>query len=561
MNSKITYALIVLLLTFQLPSRSQALITDIGFGNSGVVTSPLPIYHPERLEILRQTGDKMVMCGTDYDIGTNAHYIDMYRTDMCGNLDSSFGINGSMHFTFDQRNYGADFALQPDEKILCAGMQASSNAGSQQFPCISRFTRDGLPDSTFGSAGSTVITNYGPYTFSNLFLMSDGKIICSTGTFTMRFSSDGQVDTSFGVSGAFTIPIPSSFSFTYGGSSVMRNDGVIISEAAAFNGTDVIPLIMAFDTLGNLDSTYGTDGHYTQSTPIAASNNYIMLQSTGKTVIVTQTYPLHCFRLTTNGELDTTFGTNGYIDFVASSPPSSIREFVPLRNDRFMVIYSENGISDNMFKVYDSEGVLVSNFSINGNTTTFAPNAGWVGDAIELPNGEMTIVGSDLSSLSVLRFILENSSPTITATDTILHSNINSASFPTQWYLDGNLIAGANDSIYTCTQNGTYTVEVTDNWNCVKSDSYVFTSTGITQNELSGVSVYPIPANNTLTISAPEIKGNFKIALQSLVGSIVFEEEFSNKAAQIDVSKFAKGTYQLQITSNEGRVVKKVILQ
>ena len=38
-----------------------------------------------------------------------------------------------------------------------------------------------------------------------------------------------------------------------------------------------------------------------------------------------------------------------------------------------------------------------SNFSINGNTTTFAPNAGWVGDAIELPNGEMTIVGSDLS--------------------------------------------------------------------------------------------------------------------------------------------------------------------
>jgi uncharacterized delta-60 repeat protein len=440
-------------------------------------------------------------------------------------------------------------------------MQASSNAGSQHFPFIARFTRDGLPDSTFGNAGSTVISNYGPFTFSNLFLMSDGKIICSTGTFTMRFLPDGQVDTSFGVSGAFTIPIPASFSFTYGGSCVMRSDGVIISEAAAFNGTDVIPLIMAFDTLGNLDSSYGTDGRYTEGTPIASGNNYILLQSTGKTVIVTQTYPLHCFRLTTNGALDTTFGTNGYIDFVATSPPSSIREFVPLLNDRFMVIYSENGISDNMFKVYDSEGVPVSNFSINGSTTTFAPNAGWVGDAIELPNGEMTIVGSDLSSLSVLRFVLENSSPTITATDTILHSNINSASFPTQWYLDGNLIAGATDSIYTCTQNGTYTVEVTDNWNCVKSDSYVFTSTGISKNELITVSIYPIPTNSMLNVSAPEIKGDFKIVLQSLIGSTVFEETFSNRTAQIDVSKFAKGTYQMQITSNEGRTVKKVIIQ
>lgn len=99
-------------------------------------------------------------------------------------------------------------AVQPDGKILANVLPGYGT--SDVMRCVSRYTPEGKPDSTFGSGGTV---NWVPYlgswpNTSGLLLRADGKTVLGVYADTnansadgavIRFTSDGRVDNAFGV--------------------------------------------------------------------------------------------------------------------------------------------------------------------------------------------------------------------------------------------------------------------------------------------------------------------------------------------------------------------------
>ncbi len=146
--------------------------------------------------------------------------------------------------------------------------------------------------------------------------------------------------------------------------------------------------------------------------------------------------------------------------------------------------------------------------------------------------------------------------PTITANGTTLTS---SALYGNQWYLNNNIIPGATNQTYDVTQNGSYTVMVTDANQCSNtSDPYNFTTIGINDFvDAEALLIIPNPNNGKF-----ELNANFqfpgKIKIFNLNGLLVFE---SNLQKSIDLSSKPKGEYLMQIQSGNIKYFKKIIIQ
>ncbi|KXX67371.1 alpha-amylase family glycosyl hydrolase [Flammeovirga sp. SJP92] len=86
--------------------------------------------------------------------------------------------------------------------------------------------------------------------------------------------------------------------------------------------------------------------------------------------------------------------------------------------------------------------------------------------------------------------------------------------------------------------------------------------TSIEDNELSkAVLAYPNPSSSFVKIFGESLKGEVIYQLRDNTGRVVFagQERISNYEMTLDLSKLSAGIYYIDITTTEGRVVKKVI--
>lgn len=75
------------------------------------------------------------------------------------------------------------------------------------------------------------------------------------------------------------------------------------------------------------------------------------------------------------------------------------------------------------------------------------------------------------------------------------------------------------------------------------------------------ISLYPNPTEHIINISFGGLEGNKSIILKEITGKIVEELNVNNDLHQLDMSRYAKGAYIIQINHQQNRVVKKVIKQ
>jgi len=536
---------------------SQSLVSDSLFGVNG--TASATIGGAKATALLRQTDDKMIVCGNqDY---TSNNVIQMFRVTACGEIDSSFGVNGFVQHTFEFLNLGFDYVLQTDGKILCCGIQSSSNAGSQQFPFIARYNSDGSVDTTFGTSGSAKISNYGANSFGNIFLQPDGKIICSNGPFAMRFKTNGSVDSTFGNNGGLVMPSIGYYG-SIGLSNVLRSDGIIVGANTVLDFSFSFPSlgVFAYDTSGVIDSTFGTNGYLQDfAGGIAAYSIRTILQSNDK-VIIAGANPngIHITRVTTSGQIDTTFGISGYLDF---SPGGELFSLIKLNNDRFFVGYRLSGVG-NFFKVFDNNGNIDTTFTLNGSNSNMG-DLGIINVALVEANDDITFGGTSFSfPYRISRLVTSSAISSISQIGNTLYANVADDQCTYQWYKDGVEIDGATESNYIVSANGSYSVVVTNVWGCENSDDFEVITVGV--NEISDFSakVFPVPAQNNLTVQFSNQIFHASIALHDITGKIIFKKQISNTSStQIDVSAFAKGIYNLQIITKEGKSNHKIIVQ
>jgi hypothetical protein len=123
-----------------------------------------------------------------------------------------------------------------------------------------------------------------------------------------------------------------------------------------------------------------------------------------------------------------------------------------------------------------------------------------------------------------------------------------------QWYLNSNIIIGANSQTYLPITNGNYTVTITDSLGCGQT-SLPFNLTSVAfknlQNKSIGIVIYPNPAKDALYINT---KNTYKTyIIYNVLGAIIQSGVYSNS---INIAAIAKGSYLLSLQGLEGNVQK-----
>jgi uncharacterized delta-60 repeat protein len=105
------------------------------------------------------------------------HYgIARYRSN--GQLDASFGVSGTTAVTFAAFDQANSVTLQRDGKLVVAGLQSTTPYGNQGL-ALARLLPTGAEDSSFGNSGK-VVTTFGNASAANgVALQPDGKIVAA----------------------------------------------------------------------------------------------------------------------------------------------------------------------------------------------------------------------------------------------------------------------------------------------------------------------------------------------------------------------------------------------
>ncbi|WP_264520661.1 T9SS type A sorting domain-containing protein [Flavobacterium sp. N1994] len=229
-------------------------------------------------------------------------------------LDPTFGTNGGIVLnqfsTSNTDEWVTSAALQTDGNIIVVGRTADQFAANG---FISRVFPTGSLDTSFN--------NYGYRSFSNVLeavtIQSDGKILVAGGSYVTRLNSDGSFDSSFNSTGYIYLDSNGN-SMTIKTLSMLSN-GKIIATGYVSNGTDTDFAIIRLNSNGTIDTFFDLDGVTTL--PLSGSNEILFatkIQTDGKIVVagrrqVTTGTDYIISRFNTIGSLDTSFGTNGIV--------------------------------------------------------------------------------------------------------------------------------------------------------------------------------------------------------------------------------------------------------
>ncbi|MCO6163849.1 T9SS type A sorting domain-containing protein [Flavobacterium sp. NRK F7] len=252
-------------------------------------------------------------------------------------MDASFGTNGivTTNFPLNGLDEIQKLLTQPDGKIIAIGN--TRNATNFYDIGIARYLENGTLDPSFGTAGVDGITildiQNEQNTVTDAFLQSDGKFVVlsslkyannTTDIVLTRFLSNGTVDTSFGTNGSTIFGINTNPEDNEAGYGILKlaDDRILVvgtyEEDTAT--TPVYTLLTVFTTNGSVDVTFGTNGYLTFN---IGNDNYSYADKAvqlndGKIVFcgtytsnVTNDDNAFVAKINLDGSLDTTFANNG----------------------------------------------------------------------------------------------------------------------------------------------------------------------------------------------------------------------------------------------------------
>lgn len=348
-------------------ATSQTL--DDSFGVNGKVVTELSTGVDGINEVLLQNDGKIVA------IGSANNRIQMARYNNNGSLDTSFGTNGIVNTQLISslifNNGGLKFLLQDDGKIVLVGNSASNNI---QLMRLMRFTANGQLDTTFGTNGQVNLNSLYQFgdlsSVTNISQTTDGQfqLIISSQLniiFILKFSNSGVLDTTFGSNGISSITTPQDSSSVYPKDiySLPNGDNLIASWITLNGQYDFC--MFKIKSNGAIDNAFGTNGFVI--TDLGTSSDYsesITVQPDGKILVGgTANFKYALVRYTSNGNLDTTFNTTGIILTTVGSTSNSTDMY--LANDG-KIILAGNIVHDFGCVRYNTNGTLDNTFGTNG---------------------------------------------------------------------------------------------------------------------------------------------------------------------------------------------------
>jgi hypothetical protein len=166
-------------------------------------------------------------------------------------------------------------------------------------------------------------------------------------------------------------------------------------------------------------------------------------------------------------------------------------------------------------------------------------------------DGKMDLVTTNANSSNVS--VLLNNLPIVTCSEngyTII-ANQNGATY--QWLdcSNGNtLISGQTNQSFTATSNGNYAVIVTQNSCSDTSTCYNIAITDVVENSSrTAVTIYPNPSTGVINIEGAALS---TVTVLNSLGQTIMKVKGTST---IDISKFLKGLYFVQLSNNKNEII------
>ena len=277
--------------------------------------------------------------GSNNQVATLGPSGDLILVDDAGNLVSSFGDNGFVNVEdllggrvpalADGRAFFTDLEFFNDGSILVTGAVAptqGSNGNVLSDPIIAKINPDGSLDRSFSQQGVVQGTFLQLFGFNNdlkSVIDNDGRVILFGANTTSaagnnyavsRLNSDGTLDSTFGNGGNAFVAI--------GGTNLPADIKITTGNQLVFGV--VSPFSISLGRLnenGSQDFTFGNGGLATVTPTSTNTLSEFLLDSQDRIVIASDPVVLAVNRLTANGQVDSSFGDNG---FTLLAPDDSI---------------------------------------------------------------------------------------------------------------------------------------------------------------------------------------------------------------------------------------------
>ncbi len=378
---------------------------DPSFGQAGVVLGTVDtgssMAQSNATAVAVQADGKIVVAGTDRIATTAASVypagLDVRRYNADGSLDTTFGTDGQAEISLPSGNNGVTMAprdvliLGDGSIVLAAAVPFSSTSGSNTTEggsLVAKLTPSGQPDSTFGTAGEVVLP-LSAGSVGSVAVQADGKLVLASGTITA-------------------------------GETFNSTAGIAVTRLTAAGGADT-----SFNGTGELDFALprrGTANSYQVTNLLVSPTGQILIAGnlTSFNLSPTGFTAGDLARVTAAGALDTTFGSDGILDFASSSSINVIYSSAIQPDGRILLSGGKINIAGTNAYAGNT-GALVRLLPAGTVDPSFVANVTSLGNTTNIPialaaDGTIAVAGttqaSTASTINVEKFLATGAADT-----------------------------------------------------------------------------------------------------------------------------------------------------
>ncbi len=309
-------------------------VLDSSFGNRGIVVYNNPNHYDEGKSIYVDSSGKI------YVTGFSGRGMVIWRYNVYGILDKTFGNNGIVVFDKSSWSIGNSIYVDKNGKIYVTGCRSNSSGNFNMM--IWKYNRDGKLDKTFGNGGIVVYNDSYKekcYDGKSIYVDSNGKIYVAGLVINDKGREDYKV-IDYGENASMVVwryNVDGTLDKTFG------NGGIVVHKGAAGGNKGDRGLSIYVDKNGKI---YVTGYSYN------SRGNFNMV----------------IWRYNRDGILDKTFGNRGIVVFDKSELSSGKSIYVDKNGKIYVtgISYNSNGNSDMIIWRYNEDGTLDETFGNEG---------------------------------------------------------------------------------------------------------------------------------------------------------------------------------------------------